>query len=361
MILASCGQKDYSTVDTVINDAIEERTFPGVVLLVGNSGRVLYEKAYGTFTYDENATAVTPDAMFDLASLTKVFGTSMAVMKCIDSGLVDPEAYVVEYLPEFDNHGKDVIRVKHLLMHNSGLPAYARPADTPQGTIDRIMNIEMSQELGEYKYSCLNFITLMRVVEATSGQKMWEFYKENFTDPMGLERTLFDPPPGLRSECLPTVGDSSGTEIKLQGVVHDPLARSLEGYSGNAGLFSTASDLSVFCRMMMNEGVYGGRRYVRASTLRPFLTLQNGHRTYGWSMNNFRSTAGSKMSGTAIGHTGYTGTCAWIDRENDIFIILLTNRVYPLDQKAVNPVRRAVNNAVMELYTEQEQDPGKRQ
>ncbi|MDZ7797700.1 MAG: serine hydrolase [Candidatus Marinimicrobia bacterium] len=347
IMVTACSSENFHAVDEVVNHAIEERIFPGAVLLVGNSEGILYEKAYGKFTYDEASREVTTESMFDLASLTKVFATSMSVMKCIDSGLVDPEAKVVHYLPEFDNHGKDIIKVKHLLLHISGMPSYATPADSPEGTLDRIMNIEMTQELGEYKYSCLNFITLMRVVEAASGKKMWEFYKEEYTEPMGLERTMFAPPPSLWEECLPTIGDSSGTRIILQGIVHDPLARSLEGYSGNAGLFTTASELAAFCQLMMNKGVYSGRRYVKEETIRPFMTRQAGNRTYGWSVKTPRNSAGDKMSATAIGHTGYTGTSAWIDMENDVFILLLTNRVYPLDQKAVNPVRRKVNNAVM--------------
>ncbi len=348
LVLGGCAKTDFSHLDQVVETAIEERIFPGAVVLVGTADEILYEKAYGRYTYAADAPAVTPESLFDMASLTKVFATSMAVMKCIDSGLVDPELPVVHYLPEFDNHGKDKILVKHLLMHNSGLPAYARAGASSAETLDRIMNIEMARELGDYTYSCLNFITLMRVVESASGKKMWEFYKETFTDPMGLHHTLFAPPEAIRERCLPTIGDSSGTEIRLQGKVHDPLALSLEGYSGNAGLFSTASDLAAFCRLMLNDGVYQNRTYVKPETLLPFKTLQSGSRAYGWGLNNFRSSAGSKMAETAIGHTGYTGTCAWIDLEKGVFVIFLTNRVFPLDQKSVTPVRRDVNDAAMQ-------------
>jgi CubicO group peptidase (beta-lactamase class C family) len=347
LFLSSCTIKEIKSVDNIINTAIEDRIFPGAVLLVGNSDKILYEKAYGNYTYDKNSKEVTTESIFDMASLTKVFATGMCVMKCIDSGLVDPEAHVVDYLPEFNNKGKDIIKVKHLLMHNSGLPSYSRRGETADETMDIIMNIEMQRSLGEYKYSCLNFITLMRVVEEATGMKMWEFYKESFTDPMNMQRTFFSPDDDMKEYCLPTIGDSTGTVILRQGDVHDPLAYSLEGYSGNAGLFSSAEDLAKFCQMMLNHGEYDGKRYVKESTIEPFMTLQSGTRAYAWGVNNYPSSAGDLMSKTAIGHTGYTGTCAWIDEENDIFIILLTNRVYPLDQKAVTPVRKAVNNAVM--------------
>lgn len=348
VLLSSCAMKKMESADQIILNSIEERTFPGAVLVVGNSDGILYEKAYGKFTYADDSPEVQINTMFDLASLSKVFGTGMSAMKCIDSGLIDPEAYVVDYLPEFNNHGKDVIKVKHLLMHNSGLPAYSHPGKTPQETLDIIMNISMARDLGDYKYSCLNFITLMRVVEAATGQKMWEFYKESYTDPMGLERTCYSPAEDMKQFCMPTIGDSSGTIIKRQGDVHDPLAYSLEGYSGNAGLFSTGPELASFCRLMLNKGELDGKRYVSEATIEPFTTLQSGTRAYAWGMNNYRSSAGDLMPETAIGHTGYTGTCAWIDFEDDLFIVFLTNRVYPLDQKAVTPVRRAVNNAVVE-------------
>ncbi|MEA2076515.1 MAG: serine hydrolase [Candidatus Marinimicrobia bacterium] len=348
ILLSSCERKDIKTVDTIIQSAIEERVFPGAVLLVGNSDNILYQKAYGNFTYAKDSKKVEINSIFDMASLTKVFATGMSIMKCIDSGLVDPETPVVKYLPDFDNHGKDIIKVKHLLMHNSGLPAYVKAGKTADETLDIVMNIEMVKEPDDYKYSCLNFITLMRVVESATGMKMWEFYKETYTDPMNMERTMFSPDEEMKEYCLPTIGDSTGISILLQSEVHDPLALSLEGYSGNAGLFSIAPDLAKFCQMMLNKGKYNGHRYVSEKTIKPFITLQAGTRAYAWGMNNYRSSAGDKLSETAIGHTGYTGTCAWIDHEKDIFIVFLTNRVYPQDKKAVTPVRRKVNDAVVE-------------
>ncbi len=348
ILLSSCTIKKIESVDTIIEKSIEDRIFPGAVLVVGNSEKIIYQKAYGHFTYSDTSKEVDVNSMFDMASLTKVFATGMSAMKAIDSGLIDPEKYVVDYLPEFNNHGKEIIKVKHLLMHNSGLPSYTRPGKSSDETLSIIMNIEMDRELGDYKYSCLNFITLMRVVESATDMPMWEFYKKSFTQPMEMERTMFSPPQEIREYCLPTIGDSTGTIILRQGEVHDPLAYSLNGYSGNAGLFSTGPELAEFCQLMLNKGTYMGRKYVSEQTIEPFITLQSGTRAYAWGMNNYRSSAGDKLSETAIGHTGYTGTCAWIDHSKDIFIIFLTNRVYPQDKKAVTPVRRAVNDAVVE-------------
>lgn len=351
LVISSCDLNKKRSIDSVIENAITNKIFPGAVLVVGNSDEILYQKAYGHFTYDKNSSEVDVNSLFDMASLTKVFATGMCIMKAIDSGLVDPDKAVVDYLPEFNNHGKDVIKVKDLLMHHSGLPAYSKAGKSPQETWDTIANITMAQEVGNYRYSCLNFITLMKVLESVIHEPMWKFYRDAYTGPMQMERTMFSPSEEMKAYCLPTIGDSTGTKIYRQGDVHDPLAYSLKGYSGNAGLFSTGPELAKFCQLLMNEGCYGGKQYVKKETWEPFVTLQKGSRAYAWGVNDYEgSSAGTKMRDTAIGHTGYTGTCAWIDREQNIFIILLTNRVYPLDLKIVTPTRKAVNDAVMETF-----------
>lgn len=351
LILVSCEQKDTTEIDAIINKAIDDHVFPGAVLIVGNSESVIYQKAYGHFTYDSLSQNVSLNSIFDLASLSKVFGTGMCLMKAIDSGLVDPEAYMVDYLPEMNNHGKDSIKIKHLLMHISGMHSYSQKGKTPEETWDIISNLSLPRAVGEYKYSCLNFITLMKVLESVTNEAMWKFYRDVYTEPMGLENTMYSPSQEYQENCLPTIGDSSGTKIKLQGKVHDPLALSLEGYSGNAGLFSTGPDLAKLCQLMMNKGNFDGKKYVTEETWSKFVTQQHGSRSWAWGMNNYKgSSAGSKLKETAFGHTGYTGTCAWLDTKQDIFIVFLTNRVYPRDQKAVSPTRRAVNDAVVDAF-----------
>jgi CubicO group peptidase (beta-lactamase class C family) len=289
--------------------------------------------------------------MFDLASLSKVFGTGMCLMKAIDSGLIDPEKAVVEYLPEMNNKDKDKIKVKHLLMHNSGMHAYSSPQETAEKTWQSIAELPLARSIGDYRYSCLNFISLMKVLESVTGEPMWKFYRDEFTIPLKMSRTMYSPDEKYKDQCMPTVGDSSGSKILKQGEVHDPLALSLEGYSGNAGVFSTASDLAKLCQLMMNKGVYDAKPFVSEEVWEKFATVQSGSRTWAWSVNNYKSSsAGDLMKETAIGHTGYTGTSAWLDLDQDIFVILLTNRVYPQDKKAVNPVRRAVADAALKNF-----------
>ena len=351
LTLLSCSHYNTEKVDQLVNNAIQERIFPGAVLIVGNSEEILYQKAYGHYTYDSSSKKVELNSIFDLASLSKVFGTGMCIMKAIDSGLVDPEKAVIDYLPEMNNKGKDAIKVKHLLMHNSGMHSYSRAGKTPEATWETICNLSMPRNIGEYRYSCLNFITLMKVLESVTNEPMWKFYEEVYTKPMDMTRTMYSPKEEYVQDCLPTIGDSTGTVVIRQGEVHDPLALSLEGYSGNAGLFSTGPDLAKICQFMMNEGVYKGKRFVEKDIWDKFVTVQDGSRAWAWGMNNYKgSSAGTKMNETAFGHTGYTGTCAWIDIEQDIFVILLTNRVYPEDKKAVTPTRRAVNDAVIDAF-----------
>lgn len=340
--LIFAGNK-YQQVDDAILNAINSNVFPGATVAIGTADSLIYHKAYGTFTYDAGSTIVDTSSLFDMASMTKVFATSMCIMKCIDSGLVSPEDYVKDWIPEFNNHGKDVIKVKHLLMHNSGLPAYTSALSTREATLNSIYNIAITQSLGTYTYSCLNFITTMRVVEEATGMMMWEFYKQIYTDPMGLKRTMFCPPDSLHAECLPTTPS-------IQGTVHDPLAAALDGYSGNAGLFTTSGDAAKLCQMMLKYGTLNGHKYVDSTTVVPFTTLQavDGYRAYGWQINS--SYAGSLMSPLNYGHTGYTGTSAYLDPTRKLFVILFTNRVYPNDQASVAAARRAVADAAVKAF-----------
>lgn len=350
-ILSSCASNKVETIDTIIENAIEDRIFPGAVLLVGNSEEILYQKAYGNYTYDSSSKKVQLNTIFDLASLSKVFGTGMCLMKAIDSGLVDPDKAIVDYLPEMNNKGKDSVKVKNLLMHNSGMYAYTSAKETAEETWQSIVDLPLARSIGEYCYSCLNFISLMKVLESATGEPMWKFYQDEFVAPLKMTRTMYSPDEKYKDKCMPTIGDSSGTKILRQGEVHDPLALALEGYSGNAGLFSTAPDLAKLCQLMMNKGVYNGKRFVSEEVWGKFTTVQSGSRSWAWGVNNSKlSSAGDRMKETAIGHTGYTGTSAWLDINQDIFVILLTNRVYPQDKKGVQSIRRAVADVALENF-----------
>ncbi len=346
LILSFISAQQFNGVDHIIEQAIASSVFPGATVIVGSSSEIYYHNSYGRFTYSQTSTVVDTNSIFDLASCTKVFATTSCIMKLVDSGLVDIDEYADTYIPAFGANGKDDIRIKDLLLHESGLTAYYSPpaSKTPEEIIDVIFGMGQINPIGTYVYSCLNFVTLMKVVEAVAGKPMYQFFEEEFTTPLEMDRTMFAPPDSIWNQCPPT-SSASG----YQGQVHDPLARGLDGYSGNAGLFATTGDLAKICQLLLNDGIYKGVRYLDASIVNQFTTRYNTSgtsRALGWGTNTFGGTsAGSLLSTLSFGHTGYTGTSVWCDPVNDIFVVFLTNRVYPDDSASVTSTRQAVADA----------------
>lgn len=284
--------------------------------------------------------------MFDLASVTKAFGTNLCVMKLVDEGRLDIEEKVSAYLPDFAANGKEDVRVLDLLIHESGLPAYysPKPEESRGEIIDTIMSLKLSYETGDKTvYSCLNFVTTMLVVESITGDRMYKYYEENFTKPLGMTRTMWIPDEKIKFECTPTQN--------VQGVVHDPLARGLEGLSGNAGLFSTTGDLARLCHMLLNKGVYDGERYLEASTIEYFSKRFSDKSTraigFDTRSDDGKASSGQYFNQGTYGHLGYTGTSIWIDPVEELYVIFLTNRVYPDDTKSIRTTRPKVYDSVM--------------
>ncbi|MBD3410017.1 MAG: serine hydrolase [Ignavibacteriales bacterium] len=336
--------QQFGGVARVVTEAIEDRYFPGAAVVVGSADTVLYQDAFGAHTYEAGAPAVSLDTRYDLASLTKVCATTMSAMKLYDEGVLDLDAPVARYVPDFAQSGKENVLVKHLLLHNSGLPGYYSPKEgqSRDEILDAILALPLQYETGtKTLYSCLHFVTLMLVVEAIAEEPMPDFYEREVVQPLGMTRTTFMPAEEIREECAPTME-------QLQGVVHDPLARGLEGHSGNAGLFSTAGDVAKLARLMLGKGEIDGKRLVSAETVETFTSCitEDCSRFLGWQSNAQGGTsAGTLVSSRSFGHTGYTGTSIWCDPENDFFVILLTNRVYPDDRVSIYNIRRAVADA----------------
>ena len=352
------GQQ-FNELDSTILKGIADTLYPGACVVVGTPTGILYEKAYGHFTYDPSSPAVQTSSMFDLASCTKVFATTMCAMKLINDGRLLLDEKVSAYVPAFGRNGKEEVTVKNLLLHNGGMPEYYTPKGdkTPEEIIDVIFSMKQKFPLGKYKYSCLNMVTLMRVMESVIHEPMYKFYEETYTKPLGLQRTMFTPPDSLKQYCLPTM-PKPGT----QGIVHDPLAAGLKGLSGNAGLFSTTGDLAVLCQLMLGYGQVKGIRIVDSATVAEFIRWQPdtaSTRALGWGTNHDgESSAGSLFSRASFGHTGYTGTSVWCDPEKQIFVVLLTNRVYPDDRVDVTGTRIAVANAVVRALEESSKKSG---
>ncbi len=342
--------QSFSFIDKLVTNSISNHTTPNANVIIGNDKETLFQKAFGTDTYEKYSTEVTINSIYDLASLTKVFATTLCVMKLVDDNKININDFVAKYITKFGTNDKDSIKIINLLLHNSGLPSYYTPKEKNmerQAVLDSIFNIKKAYTTGSQTiYSCLNFITLMNVVESITGTTMYEFYKKSIIEPLNLTHTYFIPDNTVKQNCISTTPN-------LKGEVHDPLAHMLKGLSGNAGLFSNTTDLGIICQMMLNKGTYRDVKIFSSETVELF-TKQwepKSSRALGWDTNGFlTSSAGTLFSPVSYGHTGYTGTSVWIDPIRKLFVVLLTNRVYPDDSAVVSDLRKQLHNyTIMEL------------
>lgn len=340
-------------IDEIVEEEIAAGHFPGAVVLVGRSDRVLYCKAFGSAMTEPDHEPTAKDTIFDLASLTKPIATATSILILADRNKLNVEDFVGAYLPTFACEGKEDVQIKHLLTHTSGLPAYTNAKaiaekygkPCPDRVIETICRLKATSAPGEaFRYSCLGYITLARIVEIVSSQDVAEFSRENLFEPLGMNRTTFNPPASWQDRIAPTqIVDGTA----LRGTVHDPLAQLMDGVSGNAGLFSTASDLSIFCRMLLNEGAWRGTRVLSRNAVRLLTTPQSHGRAYGFDVSSDYSwPKGSHASGQAFCHTGYTGTSLVCDPAVDTYVVILTNRAHPHDEGTVRPLRLKIAEAV---------------
>ncbi len=328
-------------VDSLVNASILDEAFPGAAVAIGRNGVLPKLNAYGYYTYN-NRVPVTTGSQFDLASLTKVIATTTAAMKLYEDDQLDLNARVVDYLPQFGEGGKSDIRIRQLLTHSAGLipyRAYHRLGiTTREALIDTIMAEKLRYEPDtESQYSDLGLITLALVVEEITGRPFDVWMNDNVFEPLGMVDT------GYRghisdTSIVPTELDESFRRRLIQGEVHDETAWILGGVSGNAGIFSTVEDLSKFAFMLVNDGFINGSQFLEPETIRTFTTAQNPElhtRALGWDTIEINpeedeySSAGQHFGPNSFGHTGFTGTSLWVDPDQDLFVILLTNRVYP--------------------------------
>lgn len=378
--------------DCVINQAIREKQIPGAVLAVVRHGKMAYLKAYGNRQLIPTVEPMTTNTVFDLASCTKPVATTMAIMLLIERGMLRTTDAVNMYLPHFQSwnskqNDTTTIRISNLLTHTSGLPPYApvnQLSSEPGADKQQVLARYIDQCQRQYKpgtdmrYSCLNYITLQRIIEHITHQTLRTFCAENIFIPLGMSHTDFipcaqdkkgnwtntdEPRWGKRNDAAaypiaPTEQQANGQVLK--GQVHDPLARIMNaGISGNAGLFSTASDLAVLCAMLQNGGSWNGKRILSPNTIQAMRTipssLKDFGRSLGWDVSSpYASNKGDLLSNETYGHTGYTGTSIVIDPVNDLSIILLTNCVHPQDKGNTVRLRALVANAVAASITNEE-------
>jgi CubicO group peptidase (beta-lactamase class C family) len=356
VLFASCHlERDHtrdpnvSAIDAVVEEEMQAGHFPGAVVLVGRSDKILYWKSFGFEVAEPFQEAMQKDSIFDLASLTKPIATATAIMILIDRHELDPNDYVRTYLPAFAGGGKDQVRIRHLLTHTSGLPAYTDANDLktrygnpcPDKVIEKICRLDGLSEPGrEFRYSCLGYITLAEIVKVATGRNVSDFCADNIFRPLGMKHTRFNPPASWQSE-------TAATEIvdgePLRGTVHDPLARLMDGTSGNAGLFSTAADLSIFCRMLLNGGSWKRERILSPAAVAMLTRAQSHGRAWGFDVSSsYAWVKGPNASPQAFCHTGYTGTSIVCDPATDTYLIILTNRAHPHDKGSCKDIRQRI-------------------
>ncbi len=340
---ASVGMSAERLADIgpAVQEEIRKGQLPGAVVLISRQGKIVFREAYGQRALLPSPEAMTVDTIFDLASLTKVVATATSVMVLAEHGRLRLGDPVARYIPEFGESGKKNITIEHLLVHRSGLMPDNDISDYNEGPEHAFANIWKLPPIAEtgsrFIYSDVNYIVLGELVKRVSGMPLDVFASENIYKPLGMRETGFKPAEALKPRIAPTEQRGSD-EHWMRGEVHDPRAFALGGVSGHAGLFSTASDLAIFCQMMMNQGQYHGVRVLsplgvlRMTEAR--LTAGNGTdgaaRGIGWDIaTGYSSNRGDFFPVGSYGHTGFTGTSLWIDPASETFVVFLSNRVHP--------------------------------
>jgi beta-N-acetylhexosaminidase len=344
----------FRAVDEIVRTAIADSAFPAAQVAVVHRSALVYNKAFGTYTYEAASRDIDVTTMFDLASLSKVIGTTTAVMKLYDEGRIGLDDPVSRYLPAFAEGEKAAITIRHLLTHRAGFPPFRQFwtfCATPAAMIDSAFATPLVSPPGDSTiYSDIGFITLGKVVEAISGTTLDAFLQKEFFGPLDLRSTMYNPPSSLVDRIAPTEVDTSWRKRLVRGEVHDENADFLGGVSGHAGLFSTSKDLAVLMTMIMQQGTYGGRRYLGEATIELFTrNPAPGTRLLGWDVKSpSGSSAGSLFGPSSFGHTGFTGTSIWMDPDRGLCVIFLTNRVHPTRANTkIFGVRPAVHDAVV--------------
>ena len=348
-----------SSARSVLHGAVADTAFPGGVAAAGMDGQVVFVVPAGRYGIDDPR-PVSDSTVYDLASVTKVVSMTTAIMLTVADGKIDLDAPVHRYLPRFVGGGKDSVKIRHLLTHSSGLPSwrplYSMTSDRREA-IDSLYATPLDTIPGaRYRYSDLGAITLGLLVESVVGRPLDEIMLKRVWRPLKMPSTGYVPDAHLLDHVAPTERDPVRGRI-IRGEVHDENCWRLGGVSGHAGLFSNAADLTRFARWMLD--LYHGRvpqddpLHVPKALVREFTSRQSGPegstRALGWDTpSDSLSTAGTLMSRQSFGHTGFTGTSIWIDPVNDLFVILLTNRVHPTRHNyKIGAVRAALADSIL--------------
>ena len=368
---AGLDSASLSKVDTAILNAIRHKTIPGAVLAVVRGDKIAYLKAYGNSQVVPDTIPMTTGTIFDLASVSKCVGTTLGIMQLLENKRLGLEDRVSDYIPEFlpfrdtlideDVH----ITIQDLLTHSSGLDPYVNVESLAkrfgEPCPDSLMSYIARETHRNFKprtdfmYSCLNFVTLQNILQKVTGERLCDYVQREVFGALGLEHTCYMPEvnrPDLVDAIAPTTVQPDGKPFK--GVVHDPLARRLNGgNSGNAGVFSNAEDLAVIAAAIMGGGEVGGVRILKNETVQLMCTVpykNDSHigRALGWDMYSSHSSCKGTLTSQrrTLCHTGYTGPSMVIDLENQLSIILLAHRCHPHDTGSMKDLRAEVADIV---------------
>lgn len=346
-----------SDIDLLLRKAMEDGLVAGGVVLVGDNRRNIFFRAYGRVSGVIGSKPVQQDTMFDVASLTKVVATAPAVMKLVEKGAVRLDDPVSKWLPELSGvHGDDLL-IMHLLTHTSGLRDIAvLPQQSISNFIERAAGLASYGTPGStFKYADINFILLGELVKRVTGLSLDAFAAANLFAPLGMVDTRFNPGPEVVERCAATLDYENSC---LFGIVQDRNAYHLGGVAGHAGLFSTALDLSLFCRMILNGGTFNGRHVFGRETLSLATIPYSCHggkvlRGLGWDVDSpLSSPKTAAFSRWSFGHTGYSGCSLWIDPEENLFVLFLSSRLDFKRKKEFNRLRGDISAVAARLVGE---------
>lgn len=383
--------KVLDKLDDFIDLSIRSGAFPGCRVLAAKDGKVFYDKAFGYLT-QQKKNIVDINTVYDIASVTKVVATTMAIMKLYDQGKINLNDHLGKYIPATKNTDKEYLRIKDILAHQAGLkswiPFYKETLDehgfpkpeiyskfsTGKFNIKVCDNLFMNnswidtmwkriiesplENRGKYVYSDLDFIFLQKVVETISKQSLDQFVNKEFYVPLEMKNTAFNAKTRLpKKEIAPSEIDDYFRHQSIQGYVHDMGAAMFGGVSGHAGLFSTATDIGVLFQMLLNGGVYNNKRYLQQSTVELFTSKNSfiSRRGLGFDKPETKSGKGNPCSDNAsaktFGHQGFTGTCVWADPESNLIFVFLSNRTYPsAENKLINSSLHVRETAQQYIY-----------
>ena len=345
-------------IDDTVRQQIAKTNLPGGVLWLEHRGSN-YHRAYGLRSVWPKPEEMTEDTIFDVASLTKILATTPAIMRLVESGQVKLDDSIDHYFPEFAAAVTNHVSIRLMLTHTSGLPPGIELASHWSGYemgIQKACAVKFASTPGaKFTYSDVNFILLGELVRRVSGYPIDEYAHRNFYQPLGMVDTGFRPSSNRVERIAPT--ERVGDQV-FRGIVHDPTSRAMGGVAGHAGLFTTASDVARFCRMMLQRGTLDGKTILKPETVDLMTQVQTppgvtARRGLGWDIDSpYAGLRGSHFPRGSYGHTGWTGTSLWIDPFSQTFVVFMSNRNHPTEEGTVGALRAQLSTLAAESLTD---------